>query len=314
MRALSDPDVNQYALILKQKFAADWNMLGYLVYQDAQKNGPLGGPGVVAYNQHVDGSGWKGTVKGDGPVGPVKLMAEFSAAQKNLSMWSNAAGTFGTAGYTLPAAVNAADKWTEQDMAPMYKNGRIKFADGYGGIFHAKMDFGPAAGTFVTGFTKDGFQADGNYGFLMMGGAMGGVNPDLPGVGSPITALARIGQNPLSANYSSDTFFAGLIGDYQINKMIKLVGILADANVSDFGNMVELSGLVNFAVTDGAYINVGGGLLFKSLDRKLDTYAGNVTNISNYSKGVAAPASVSTFRSTHDDTAYGVFTELGIKF
>jgi len=63
----NDPDVNQFALILKQKFAADWDLLGYVVYQDAQENGPIagatGGAAVVPSGTNVDGSGFKGTVK-----------------------------------------------------------------------------------------------------------------------------------------------------------------------------------------------------------------------------------------------------------
>jgi hypothetical protein len=324
----NDPDVNQFALILKQKFAADWDLLGYVVYQDAQENGPIagatGGAAVVPSGTNVDGSGFKGTVKVTGPAGPVKLLAELSAIQSDLAMWSNPTGAGITNGTRFgSAAINPTTKYSEQNIAPIYHNGKIDFENGYGGIFHAKMDFGPAAGTFVTGFTHGGFQADANYGFLMIGGGMGGVNPDLPGVGSPITAISRIGQNPVNASFSSNTWFAGLIGDYQVNKMIKLVGILADANVSDYGNLVEVSGLANFAITDGAYINVGGGLLFKSLTSKLNTLNGDAATYTA-STGVSSAAVLTpstalygpgqSFKSTHDDMAFGVFTELGIKF
>ena len=234
-----------------------------------------------------DGSGFQGTLKVEGPAGPVKLMGELSFAQKDLA--------------------TASSTWYISDMAPRYYNpghstgAGSTFDDGYGGIFHAKMSSGPVDGTLAMGFTKNGFVADGNYGFLMIGGAMGGTDPAIPNVGSPITAVGRVGALPSSSAYAADTYFAGLIGDYTVNKTIKLVGILADANVDHYGNLVELSGLVNFAVSDGAYINVGGGMLFRSLDKDQNSLTYN-------------PVGSATYNNTHDDTAYGVFTELGIKF
>lgn len=285
--AHEDRDVNQWAVIAKQNFIGGWNGLFYGIYQDNQTGDVAN---TITPSQKVSFSGFKGTVKAEGPVGPVKLLGELSYAQKTLS-------TNGMANSI----------WYDTDNSPIYKNGLAQNSDAYGGIFHAKMDFGPAAGTFVLGFTRNGFQADGNYGFLMMGGAMGGSNPDIPGQGSPITALNRIGQNPVNSNYSANTVFAGLIGDYQINKTYKLVGILADAGVTGYGNLVELSGMVNIAVTDGAYINLGGGLLHKSLNNSLN-YAQNNADASFAS---FAPGS---WVQNHNDLDYAVFTELGIKF
>jgi len=68
---------------------------------------------------------------------------------------------------------------------------------------------------------------------------------------------------------------------------------------------VEISGLVNIKVTDGAYINLGAGLLTKSLDNSLN-YASNNPAL----EGVNTPNWV----STHNATDYAVFSELGIKF
>jgi hypothetical protein len=275
-----DSDINQYAAILKQKFSADWDMLAYLIYQDDQ----------VHDANKIGGDGLKGTAKVTGPAGPVKLQAELSGAAKNLADYSNAG-----------VAQNATSKYSENNMAPTWKNGALKYDNGYGGNVHAKMSFGPADATWVGGFTKNGFQADANYGFLMMGGGMGGATPDIPGVGSPITALSRIGQNPTNATLSSDTMFTGLIGDYQASKMIKLVGILAYADVKNYGGLLEVSGLVNFAVTDGAYINLGAGLLNKSLSKKLNDPMYN-------------PVATATYVDDHKKMAYGAFTELGVKF
>jgi|GEM_PF-682262 len=281
-----DEDINQWALIAKQKFVADWSAMFYGIYQDDQRaTGSWSSAGKDKTGFTPDGSGFQGTIHAEGPAGPVKLMGEFSMAQKNLAMPDTT--------------------WYASDIAPTYKNGSVQYQDAYGGVAHAKMNFGPADGTFVIGFTRDGFQSDGNYGFLMMGGAMGGANPDLPNVGSPITAVNRIGANPASSGYAANTFFTGLIGDYAIDKTYKLVGILADADITGYGNVVEISGLVNIKVTDGAYINLGAGLLTKSLDNSLN-YASNNPAL----EGVNTPNWV----STHNATDYAVFSELGIKF
>ena len=279
-----DLDVNQWTVIAKQKFVADWSGMFYGIYQDDQRASGSWTSLKDINKNTTSGSGFQGTLHGEGPAGPVKLMGEFSFAQKDLA--------------------TADSTWYASDIAPTFKNGYAQFQDAYGGVVHAKMSFGPADGTLVVGFTRDGFQADGNYGFLMMGGAMGGSNPDLPNVGSPITAINRIGANPASSGYAANTFFAGLIGDYAINNTYKLVGVLADANISGYGNAIELSGLVNIKVTDGAYINLGAGLLGKSLDNSLN-YATNNPALD----GVNA----SNWVSTHNGTDYAVFSELGIK-
>jgi hypothetical protein len=270
-----DMDWNEWGLVLKQKFAADWGLVAYGVYSDNQTVGRL-----ADGNGHVnDGSGFAGTARVEGPAGPVKLMAELSYVQQDLM-------GFQVNGQDVPGGTNAKNALGQ---GVLQKDGSIKYENGYGGILHAKMNFGPADGTFIIGFTKGGFEADYNYGFLMMGGGMAGADPAIPNVGSPITAISRIGQSIGRSGASSDTFFLGAIGDYQINKMIKLVGIVAYADASDY-NALEISGLVRFDVTDGAYINLGAGMLAPSISK---TY---------YGAGI------------QDDTAYGAFTELGIKF
>ncbi len=289
-----DMDINQWGLVLKQKFVQDWNMVAYGVYQDNQTGYKWGdslhAAGTSAGN--VSGSGLAGTIQGTGSAGPVKMLVELSYVNKNLMGVSGGNGNdvyFG--------------KQTLGDDV-LQKDGSVKAENGYGGIVHAKMNFGPADGTLIMGFTKGGYEADFNYGFLMMGGAMAGANPDLPVVGSPISVISRIGQSggrtiattgtlssktSAAINSASDTFFVGGIGDYQVAKNIKLVGIMAYADASDY-SALEVSGLVNFQVTDGAYIDVGGGMLAPSISK------------SYWGTGV------------YSNTAYGVFTELGIKF
>ena len=63
----------------------------------------------------------------------------------------------------------------------------------------------------------------------------------------------------VAIGYYGDTFFAGVIGDYKVSNMVKLVGIVAYADIKDYAKLTEISGLVRFDVTDGAYIDLGAG-------------------------------------------------------
>ena len=251
----NDLDVNQWDLVVKQKFAGNWELLAAGIYQDNQR---------ADWNALQSGSGFQGTAQVKGPAGPVKLLGELS--------------------------------FRAQDVNETYldSNYNTRVGDGYGGIFHAQMDFGPATGTFIAGFTKNGFVADSNYGFLMIGGAMAG-DPrdgvDYGVIGSPIQLIPAIGSIKVgSTTVASDTFFTGVVGNYKISNTIRLVGDIAYANMDNIGSALELAGLVRFDVTEGAYIAVGAGMMSASADR-------TVKNI-----------------GYKDDTAYGAFTELGIKF
>jgi hypothetical protein len=233
-----DKDMNEYGVIVKQGFAADWSVMAIGLYKEDQ---------VPKTSANPDNSGFMGFVNANGSAGPVKLGADFAWVDKKIL---------------------ARDK------------------SGWGGALNARMEFGPAAATVIVGQTKDGYTADANYGFLMIGGAMGGANPDLPVVGSPI----QVGGSAAPAGaigYNGDTFFSGVIGDYKISNTVKLVGIVAYADVKDYAKLLEVSGLVRFDVTDGAYIDLGAGWLH--------------------------PSSVK-FTSADTENALGAFTELGIAF
>jgi hypothetical protein len=226
-----DKDINEYGVILKQGFAADWMVTAIGLYQEDQ---------VPETATNIDNSGFLGFVNAHGSAGPVKVGADFAYVSKDVQ---------GTAD------------------------------NGWGGTINGKMSFGPADVTLIVGQTKDGYLADSNYGFLMIGGAMGGASPDMPVVGSPIQLVDRVGRG-------GDTFFTGLIGDYKVSNMIKLMGIVAYADIKDYAKLTEISGLVRFDVVDGAYIDLGAGCVIPNMDAD----------------------------NANDETAVGAFTELGIKF
>jgi hypothetical protein len=231
-----DNDINEYGVMLKQGFAADWSVTAVGLYLEDQ---------VPETAKDIDNSGFLGFVNAHGSAGPVKVGVDFAWKDKNVQGTEDA---------------------------------------GWGATLNGKMSFGPADVTLIVGQTKDGYTADFNYGFLMIGGAMGGASSDIPVVGSPIQLNGPTQQGAIG--YYGDTFFAGVIGDYKISNMIKLVGIVAYADIKDYAKLTEVSGLVRFDVTDGAYIDLGAGCLIPSMD------ADN------------AP----------DETAVGAFTELGVKF
>ena len=133
-----DNDINEYGVILKQGFAADWSVTAIGLYQEDQ---------VPETATNIDNSGFLGFVNAHGSAGPVKVGVDFAYVDKNV-------------------------QGTEDS--------------GWGGTINGKMSFGPADVTLIVGQTKDGYMADSNYGFLMIGGAMAGASPDIPVVGSPI--------------------------------------------------------------------------------------------------------------------------------
>jgi hypothetical protein len=65
-----DNDINEYGLIVKQKFGADWGMMLYYLYQEDQTP--------------ADASGSLGTVQVSGKAGPVALTVEGSFKDKNV--------------------------------------------------------------------------------------------------------------------------------------------------------------------------------------------------------------------------------------
>ncbi len=332
-----DEDVNEYGVIVKQKFAADWNALGYFLYQDNQRDKLTFPTGATnPYRATADtkafkpsGSGFAGTIDVNGPVGPVKMAGDVAYVSKNLmgdgpNAFSGDNGNTAnfnltpnmSGGTNLLAAGNGGSSinanGNQYGSMVISKHGqKAEYADGYGFNWSGKMTFGPASGTLVLGYVGGGYETDYNFGFIMIGGAMGGVNGSLPTVGSPISAISRIGQagpnvklnsaakvggvvNP--SDFAANTFYTGIIGDYQINKMIKLVGIVGYANAADCYSALELSGLVNFAITDSSYINVGAGVLGVSV---------NKTTLTNL--GVAA-------KDQDTQSPVGAFTEFGVKF
>ncbi len=219
---------------------------------------------LLGYSEENQISGEKngemGTFRVMGPAGPVSLLAEVSFKSEVINDVNG------------PNVLDANGKGTKS---------------GYGGIVHAKMTFGQSSATLIGGFTKNGFEADVNYGFQMIGGAMAGSGSYLAhygsvGSGLTVPAVSQIGKG-------GDWIFGGAVTEYKVSKMITLIGTVAYAHVKDYANFTEVSGQARFDVVEGAYITLSGGALTPS----------------SIKDNVVIP---------NDKTAYGVELELGIYF
>lgn len=161
-----------------------------------------------------DQSGFSGLIHAGGPAGPVELEAEFVYSEADV-------------------------QGTEDD--------------GMGGYVQGSMDFGATSLAVNAGFTKDGWEADDDFGFIMIGGATA-ITPSI---------TENIGSE-------GDTYWtAGILG-YQVSENLSLKGILVYADVDDFGNLYEVSGGLNYVISDGASVEWLAGYL--NTDDDADVY------------------------------------------
>jgi hypothetical protein len=234
-----DNDIQNIWGVWKQGFR-DWNFTGAFVYtEDSLSTNladyPPGTPEVPEIAAR-DFSGWGGTINAAGPIGPVAIVGEVSVVEDSI-------------------------------------NGAVPDENGWGGYLQASMDFGAASATLNGGWTSDGYVADDDFGFIMIGGASA-ITPEVS---------AQVGQN-------GDTWWIGGIGGYQVSEKLSLKGTLVYANFStvnkpDYtfgidGSAWEIAGEISYAVSDNSSIDVVGGYLGLSVDdfeNEKDPYGGAVT-------------------------------------
>ena len=162
----------------------------------------------------TDLSGFTGTIGFGGPAGPVILAGEFS-----------------------------------------YKNADLQVGedDGYGGYLEAGMDFGATSVKLNGGWAQDGFSADDDFGFIMLGGA------------SSITPGAVDTFGDFNGVTSDTTWLGGTVG-FKASEALSLTGILAYAKFDEFGDGFEISGRLVYGISDGANIQWDMGYLSWSSD------------------------------------------------
>ena len=116
-----------------------------------------------------------------------------------------------------------------------------------GGFATLGSSFGAASITGVIGFTKDGYLADDDYGFIMLG------------AGTGITAVDHIGADTTGTAY--DTTFGGAMVSFKASDKLSLGANAIYATLDDGPDLFELSGQAKYAISEGAYLLGRAGML-----------------------------------------------------
>ncbi len=140
--------------------------------------------------------------------------------------------------------------------------------DALGGYATVHSKFGDVAVKGTLGFTKDGYVVDRDYGYLMLGSY------------SPIS-MGNIGLS------YTDTIWGAAVVGFKVSDKVKLTGnfVYLDGEIDDTVDltMIEVSGQVDYAVSEGARLSAGLGLVDTDFD-------------------------------IGDETSYGAFGEMAITF
>lgn len=262
-----DNDFMAYGIVASVKIGEDWSVKAYGRYQDDQREWDSASVSFpLAYTDdgsgaselagvpsleveylvpgHRDRSGFLGSIHADGKVGDVVAL-EAELAMKE----SDVIGT--------------------QD-------------NGIGGYVQAAFPMGAFTPAVNMGFTQDGYVADDDFGFIMVGAA------------EPITVI------DVGGSTSQDWLWIGGVANYQVSEQFKLAGNLVyvsidtndNAGITDprLANAWELSGSATYTISEGADFTWKIGYLQPDFDGRLD--------------GVGV----------QDDGAFGTYGRFQIKF
>lgn len=150
---------------------------------------------------------------------------------------SGFSGTFHVGGPAGPLAFEAEVTYVEGDVQGTED-------DGIGAYAQGAMDFGATSLALNVGLTKDGFAADDDFGFIMIGGA------------SSITPSLTENVGGLG-----DTIWAGAVPGFKVSEALSLKGNLVYADVDDVATVYEVSGSMVYAISDGASLQWDVGYL-----------------------------------------------------
>jgi hypothetical protein len=251
-----DNDFMAYGLVASFQIGDNWNVRGYARYQDdsreynaatAELFDPATGEVVDTVDvmvPHNDQSGFLGSIHADGKAGMVGLEGEF--------------------------AYKSSDVLGTED-------------DGFGWYVQASLDMGAFVPAFQFGMTTDGYQADDDFGFIMIGAA------------EPITVVDQLGTE------YGDSMWAAFTANYAISDQFKMAGNLvyydidindeeADIDVRGLVDAFEISGSATYTVSEGANITYKLGYLSPSYDGRIN------------SAGIS------------DDAYFGQYLRMAIKF
>ncbi|WP_417912444.1 hypothetical protein, partial [Candidatus Electronema sp. TJ] len=228
----NDNDYMEYGLVIKTKLPSAWNLAGYVRYDDDQREENSSWVGLTASGTDAAGKLITATI----PVlvtGPHKDKSGVIA-----DVFLNNDGANCDFGFHAELAYKAADVQGTKD-------------DGMGGyvMLSKKMSdrFTPAV---LAGMTKDGFVADNDFGFIMVGGELS-------------TQVMRVGQG-------GDLLFGALVANYAASDRLTLTGNLlyADFDNDDAGtldNAIEISGVAAYALNESTTLSYKAGYLTPSV-------------------------------------------------
>ncbi|MGX9725837.1 MAG: hypothetical protein ACTFAK_00535 [Candidatus Electronema sp. VV] len=210
-------DYNEYGLVVKTKLQNAWNLAGYVRYDDDQrekKDGFDAVTGEPALLDHKDKSG----------------------AIADVFLNNDGAGC--DFGFHAELAYKSADVQGSED-------------DGMGGYVmlskQVSAQFTPA---LLAGMTKDGFVADNDFGFIMVGGELS-------------TQVMRVGQG-------GDLLFGAFVANYKASDRLTLTGNLLYADFDNdapetLDSAVEVSGIMDYALNESTTLSYKAGYLTPSL-------------------------------------------------
>ncbi|WP_417914160.1 hypothetical protein [Candidatus Electronema sp. JM] len=231
----NDNDYTEYGLVLKSKLQNAWNLVGYVRYDDDKREwDALTGSTMVngidakgkALSFAVPNVGSKAHKDRSGVIGDVFLNNE---------------GANCDFGFHAELAYKAADVQGTED-------------DGLGGyVMLSKAMSSQFTPAVLAGMTKDGFVADNDFGFVMVGG-------------DTSTQVLKVGDLA-----PEGLWFGAFVANYKTSERMTLTGnfLYADFDNSKAGTMdsaIEVSGVADYVLNDSSSLTYKIGYLTPSVN------------------------------------------------
>ena len=245
----NDDDFMAYGLVGSVKINDDWSVKAYARYHDDQRQ--FDSVSVTVPVSTTADSAAAATEFGGTPSVTLEALQPGHKDRSGFLGSIHAQGKVGTVGLEAEIAYKDADVQGTVD-------------DGWGWYVDASMDMGAFQPSVVVGGTYDGYMADDDFGFIMIGAA------------EPITVISQVGTN------LGDSMFAAFVAKYAVSDQFKLAGNAVyydiDTNVAEAGvdvrglvDAFELSGSATYVISEGADLTYKLGYLSPSYDGRLNS-------------------------------------------
>ncbi|CAK8714756.1 Porin [Candidatus Electronema halotolerans] len=225
-----DNDFMEYGFVASLKLLTGWTVKAYGRYDDDQREWDKSADEVYRVTGDV-ASGFKVTESY-----PTTSHKDKSGFTGDLVLTNDGAAC--PIGFTAELAYKAADlQGTEDDGIGSYVMLSKRMTD----------RFTPA---ILAGMTKDGYVADNDFGFVMVGG-------------DTSSQVMRVGDG-------GDLLFGAFVANYAASERLTLTGNLLYADFDNdeagaFDNAIEVSGVASYALSDSASLTYKAGYLAPSV-------------------------------------------------